>query len=554
MKRALLLAAVGILATLALPANAVPLVVQDNVRLLKTIPGATGGHAVVDGNRLYVGAYGLGMRIFDVTTPANPVEIGKYIPGPQSASDPGLRADAVPDAAVIDGKHIATLNGTNRAAASQQTEFLDVTDAASPKLLWRFTGGTDGEAHNGDIVDARKLWLPSGGGGNSGIKLYDLSPLLQNPPAAPIKVFGGNPHSMWMNSPYRGNKPAGDAFGHTHDIEVYTDYNLLLQQAEWVDQNGDGTADPTYAKRDIALLAGSVGYAVGAPTDTTANYIIDITNPANPVVINKWQHKGTGGEAIRYNHEVQFLAGDPHVMVVTDEDLHSGCEASMIYSVGLSDDLTQATKLDEWAPGLGTPAPNCSGHVFSSNGPYVFMGMYNAGLQVIDFSNPSDLKRAGQFIAPGANSWGALYNKGVIYVGDFGARGLDVFEFIANPHAKGLLKVANPGTRTTHGLAEHGCDTLQSPYGPTNETDGLIFPIPESHRDGTHTIRALGSSSGPYDLDIWFFDESCASMSGTGISGDAPDPSGSIPEGAFFGSVDLYTGGPTQVLVQLDPR
>ena len=535
------------------PAQATPAAVQDNVRLVTTVPGSTGGHSAVQGDRLYVGAYGLGMTIFDIKNPAAPVKIGEYRAGFQSASDPGVRADAVPDAAVFDGRHIAALNGTNRAAASQQTEFLDVTDPASPKLLWRFSGG-EGEAHNGDIVDARRLWLPSGGGGNNFVRIYDMNPLLQNPPAAPTKVFSANIQTLWVSSPYRAGRPAGVVPTHIHDLEVYTDYRLLLRQQDWVDQDGDGTADPTYDNRDLAFYAASQGYplTVGAGTNppNSAVYILDITDPAAPVVINKIPAR----VGHRYMHEVQLLEGDPHIMFTSDEDLHNGCDAGGVYSWRLSEDLTEATYLDSWFNGTGTPAPLCSAHVFSSNDSYVFMGSYNAGLQVIDFTDPADLKRAGQYIAEGANSWGALYSQGYVYVGDFGGRGLDVFEFIPNPAAKALLKANNPTTRTTSGIAEAGCEVLQDPYGPTNGTDGLIVGIPEGKRDGTHTIRAVGSSSGaPYDLDIWFHDENCVGISGSGLSSDSPDEIGPIPEGAAFASVDLYTGPPTYTYVQIDP-
>jgi hypothetical protein len=250
-------------------------------------------------------------------------------------------------------------------------------------------------------------------------------------------------------------------------------------------------------------------------------------------------------------HEAQLLEGDPHVMFTSDEDLHNGCDAGGVYSWRLSDDLTEATYLDSWFNGTGTPAPLCSAHVFSSNDSYVFMGSYNAGLQVIDFTNPADLKRAGQYIAEGANSWGALYHKGVVYVGDFGGRGLDVFEFIANPVAKAFVKVPNPTTRTTGGIAERGC-RLGDPYGPTNGTDGLIVPIPEFARDGTHKLRALGSSLAPYDLDIWFHMENCASMGYPGgtDSRDAVEP---IPEGAVMASIDLYTGDAQWVWAQIVP-
>ncbi len=129
---------------------------------------------MVEGDRLYVGAYGRGMRIFDIRERERPRLIGQYMPG--------VRADAVPDAAVFGGRHIATLNGTRRVTSTElrtdKTEFLDVTDAADPKLLWTFVGPADGEAHNGDIVDERRLWLASGGLGVNGLRIYDLNPLL----------------------------------------------------------------------------------------------------------------------------------------------------------------------------------------------------------------------------------------------------------------------------------------------------------------------------------------------------------------------------------------
>lgn len=557
MRRALALGVTGALAMAAFtPANAVPLVVQDNVRLVKNVPGSTGGHAVVEGDRLYVGAYGLGMRIFDISNPADPKEVGRYMPGPQSASDLGVRADAVPDAAVFDGRHIASLGGTRRASGqTDRTEFLDVTNPASPQLLW--TLGPDqpeGEAHNGDIVDARRLWLPSGGTSGNGFRVYDLSPILKSPPEKPTRLFAANPETLWLNSPFRQGRPAGAPFTHVHDIEVYTDYSVLLPQDGWVDQDGDGTPDPTYAPRDIALVAEGGNYAGNGNTGSI--FVIDITDPTNPVALNRWLHAnepGTGHHPIRYHHEVQLLDGDPSVAIVTDEDLHDGCQAGGVVTLRLSEDLTGATELAEYFNGSGTPAANCSAHVFSTHGNHMFMGSYNAGLQVIDLSDPAKPKRAGQYIAAGADSWGALYHDGYIYVGDLGARGLDVFEFIAKPAAEGVIKVFNPATRTTHGIAEHGCDTLQDPYGPTNETDGLMFGIPEDLRDGTHGIRAVGSSELPYDLDIWFFNESCGSLGYGGIATESPDERGLIPEGAYFGSVDLFEGSPTYVMVQFDP-
>ena len=58
----------------------------------------------------------------------------------------------------------------------------------------------------------------------------------------------------------------------------------------------------------------------------------------------------------------------------------------------------------------------------------MFLGSYNAGLQVVDYRNPAEPRQVGEYIATGTTAWGALYNRGVIYVGDM-TRGLDVYEY-----------------------------------------------------------------------------------------------------------------------------
>ncbi|MBW3601724.1 MAG: hypothetical protein KY434_03365 [Actinobacteria bacterium] len=416
------------------PAHGSPAVVQEHVRHVTTVPGATGGHAVIEGDRLYVGAYGLGMRLFDLTDPYDPQPVGEFYPGPQPGqpdNDIGLRADAVPDAAVFDGRHIVTLNGTSRTAGAQQTEFVDWTDPADPQVLWRFTDSTNGEAHNGDIVDARRLWLPSGGG--NGLRIYDLEPLLAEPPAAPTQLVMVNPVTLWLESPYRQDRPVGGNFSHIHDIEVYVDREVLLPEGQWVDSDGDGVADKTYAKRDIALLAEGGSYLSG--NNSGSLFIVDITDPANPVALLRYQRPAGLGQPVRYVHEAQFLDGQPDILVTSDEDLHNGCDAGGVTIHRVSEDLTQIEELSQWFIGTGTPAAVCSSHVMSTKDDFLFFGGYNAGLQVVDLSDPTDPQRAGRYIAAGANSWGALVHPEVpgylTYVGDFGARGLDVFEFTA---------------------------------------------------------------------------------------------------------------------------
>jgi hypothetical protein len=388
-----------------------PLAPRENVEYVGGDNGFTGGHVAVEGDRLYLGSYGNGMRIYDISTPSQPRLLGQYTPG--------LRADAPPDAAVFDGRHIAVLNGTRRThgalppeARTDRTEFLDVTDPGSPRVLWTFgPDQVDGESHNGDILDARRLYLPSGGVGAQGLRIYDLRPLLGMPSGAPQNLFRGDPAQLWAASPYRQGRPVGAPFTHTHDVQVYVDLPV----------EGLGL-------RDVVLLAEGGNYT-GAG-DTGSVFVIDITDPRSPVVLFRWLHeRGGDHHPIRYHHEAQLLASDPRVMLVTDEDLHNGCgSAGGITAVRLSPTLTDATELSEWFVPFGTPAAVCSVHVFSSEGPLVFLGSYNAGLQVVDFSDPANPRQVGHFIAEGATSWGALAHRGLVYVGDM-SRGLDVFRY-----------------------------------------------------------------------------------------------------------------------------
>ncbi len=390
--------------------TAVAYPLADGVRHVGGDHAATGGHSVVEGDRLYVGSYGLGMRIFDISDREAPRLVGSYLPG--------LRADAVPDAAVFDGRHIATLNGTRRVSATElrtdRSEFLDVTDPAKPKVLWTLVGPADGEAHNGDLVDQRRLWFASGGAGVNGLRIYDVNPVLAATPSAPQNLFRGDPGQLWAESPYRQGRPVGAPFTHTHDMSVYVDHPVRQP-------------DGSYASRDIVLLAEGGAYLNDAG-NTGSMFVIDVTDPRKPVVLNRWLHaRGDGHHPIRYHHEAQFLDGDPSVVLVADEDMHNGCgDAGGVTAIRMSEDLTRAEELSEWFVPASTPAPVCSVHVFSSQGSLVFLGSYNAGLQVVDYSDPARPVQAGYSIQPGTTAWGATVHGEHVYVGDM-ARGLDVF-------------------------------------------------------------------------------------------------------------------------------
>ena len=409
-------------------------VAKQNMNRLTGFNNSSGGHIAFEAGRAYLGMYGAGFRIFDVADPKSPKLLGAYQPGP--------RADAVPDAAVFDGRHIVAFGGTSRVGGpvqqinTQKSEFLDVTNPASPQLLHTFFGANDGEAHNSDIYDAKRLWLPSGGSGDNGLRIYNMQPLLDhpadplntNPVNDPIRLWPPDscrgdaavlcdPKTLWENSPFRGDQPVGANFTHTHDVTIYPEYPVVQP---------DGSTQ----KRDIVLLAEGGAYANNAG-NTGSIFVIDITDPTNPVVRYRWLHQpGAGHHPIRYYHEAIFIEGKPNLMVVSDEDLHNGCgNAGGVVAVQLAPDLLSGVEQSEWYIPAGTPAGVCSAHVFTTRGNLLFMGAYNAGTQVIDYTNPAKPTRAGYYIGDGTNAWGAYYYEGYVYQGDM-SRGLDVLEFL----------------------------------------------------------------------------------------------------------------------------
>ncbi|MQA98741.1 MAG: hypothetical protein GEU78_00365 [Actinobacteria bacterium] len=526
-----------------------------NVEHVANIPGNTGGHVVTQDDRLYMGNYGTGFTIYDNSNPAAPVKIGQWMPGPKDAADPGARADAVPDvwAVDVDGtrRHIVAFGGTSRHSSTIRTEFVDATDPSNLKLLWTFTGSSDGESHNSDVLDARGLWIPSGGSPNGGLRIFDLRPLLQDPPAAPINIMRTNPNVLWNNSPHRTGPP-DDNYSHTHDVEAYLDYQILLPEDQWVDQDEDGIADPTREERDILLMVEGGNY-LDDNGDTGSMYIVDITDPTQPVVLNWWKNNPavTGLSAIRYYHEVQFVKGLDNVIVVTDEDLHNGCGAGGMVVLQAQADLSKPLEpKSQWFNASdGDPhlAPVCSMHVMSSKDGYLYDGSYNAGLQVIDLRDPAAPKEAGRFAFPGQNSWGALAHGDYVYTGDFGARGLDVFKFTPPADATGLVN-PNPATLVAGGVNESTCEA-----GDVPTVDGLRIAIPDAFADGSHKLEAIApSGAADTELDIWFYGPDCA-----WIEDDRTDTGAReikiIPAGAGFSYVVMPSGAPrTRVDAYLD--
>jgi uncharacterized repeat protein (TIGR01451 family) len=167
--------------------------------------------------------------------------------------------------------------------------------------------------------------------------------------------------------------------------------------------------------------------------------IYDITDPANPVTISDTPNTGT------YSHGV-FTDSDREIALNNNESLILGgffapgvCPGEGLTAYDISGANENAPILvGEYLPDVTGPSQRpCTSHFgfFSpKEDPEIMsIGWYNAGVRVVDWSNPSlpvEIAHAVMNDADGImNSWAAKFYKGpYIYSGDID-RGFDVFKW-----------------------------------------------------------------------------------------------------------------------------
>lgn len=108
----------------------------------------------------------------------------------------------------------------------------------------------------------------------------------------------------------------------------------------------------------------------------------------------------------------------------------------------------------------------------------------------------------------------------------------------------GTIAIANPTTGTaddTTGVTATAFKTTCAvPAAPAQGADGWVTKLPDSFGDGAHKIEVHGGGTAPYDVDLYFYDASCA-LIGT-ASSSAADESGTLPSGARYVLTQLWLG------------
>lgn len=107
--------------------------------------------------------------------------------------------------------------------------------------------------------------------------------------------------------------------------------------------------------------------------------------------------------------------------------------------------------------------------------------------------------------------------------------------------ASGSFALANPGDYSA-GAGLTRAEFMQTCAIPASQgLDGFVVELSEAISKVTATVALSGSdASGTYDLDMYFFNETCAEMGNA--STDTPDEIGAFPAGTKYVLVSAYVG------------
>jgi hypothetical protein len=377
--------------------------VGENLELVANLPidPGTQGIAASDlelhGNYAFVGSYGEGVVIVDVSDPRQPKRVGKFdCPGGQN--DVQLSPD---------GRYLALAIETtsNKCHPGDEgTSIIDVSDPTKPmEVGWIGQDVLVDGSHN-NTLDWPRLYVDQYINTYSKLEIFDLST-----PSRPKKIGGIN---------YNGQDSH-------HDLIV--------------DHRPDG--------KSLAYAA-SINY-----TD-----VIDVTDPTKPVLRERIRDPQLGiSHQAEPNHDRTLLLATDEYGGGNATGACGGSGGARVPAPGIPAQFTDPASLGAlhlyrlapdgtisgengldkagvfnipYQPNDDNPEAGCTIHVFwqAPNENRLVTAWYGRGTRVVDFSDPANPKQLAFFVPTGADTWSAKPHNGYIFSGDI-VRGLDVFRY-----------------------------------------------------------------------------------------------------------------------------
>jgi hypothetical protein len=382
----------------------------SNFEIVANVPMEGGSSEVaasdieLHGDYAFVGSYGEGMVVVDISNPLQPRRVGKFdCPGGQN--DIQLSPDGKIVAMAID----TTANECH--PNDEGTVILDVSDPAKPKEIAYIDKKELPRGSHNNTLDWPYLYVDQYSTAYSQLEIFDLST-----PSVPRKVgevgFNGEDSVHDLSVDHR---PDGKTFayaasiGFTDVIDVTDPHKPILRER---------VQDPHV----------SISHQAEANFDRTLLLVTDEYNGGAAYT------GACGGSSLT---RVPFPGSVPSV----GDPQNIG--ALHIYRLDKSGNISDAGGLDK----AGTfnipyqaneePSAGCTIHVFwqAPDENRMVTAWYGRGTRVIDYSDPTKAKELGYFIPTGSDTWAAKPHRGYIFTGDI-LRGMDVLRYKGEGGAK----------------------------------------------------------------------------------------------------------------------
>jgi hypothetical protein len=375
----------------------------ENLQLVANVPidPGTQGVAASDlelfGNYAFVGSYGEGVVIVDISDPTHPRRVGKF-------SCPGGQNDIQLSP---DGRYLALAVETtsNKCHPSDEgTAILDISDPTSPvEIAWIGQDKLVDGSHN-NTLDWPYLYVDQYTNTYSKLEIFDLST-----PSKPKKVggidYGGQDshHDLIVD-----HRPDGKSFAYAasinfSDVIDVTDVTkpVLRERIRDPQVTISHQAEPNF-DRSLLLVTDEFGGGAAGPGCGG--------NPAATV---------PGSEAFPPQVKDPASIGALHMYKLDKDGTiagENGLQKAGVFNIPY-------TAQDD-------PEKGCTIHVFwqAPDQNRLVTAWYGRGTRVVDFSNPALPKQLAWFIPTGGDTWSAKPHNGYIYSGDI-VRGLDIFKY-----------------------------------------------------------------------------------------------------------------------------
>ncbi len=374
----------------------------SNFEILANVPMEGGSSEVaasdleLHGDYAFVGSYGEGMVVVDISNPLEPKRVGKFdCPGGQN--DIQLSPDGKIVAMAID----TTANECH--PNDEGTVIIDVSDPANPKEIAYIDKKELPRGSHNNTLDWPYLYVDQYSTAYSQLEIFDLST-----PSVPRKVgelsFEGEDSVHDLSVDHR---PDGRTFAYAASIG-FTDVIDVTDPAKPILR--ERVADPHV----------TISHQAEANFNRTLLLVTDEYNGGAAFT------GGCGGSPAR----VPFPGGVPQF----GDPQNIG--ALHIYRLDASGNIADAGGVDK----AGTfnipyqpneePSAGCTIHVFwqAPDENRMVTAWYGRGTRVIDYSDPAAPKELGYYIPTGSDTWAAKPHRGYIFTGDI-LRGMDVLRY-----------------------------------------------------------------------------------------------------------------------------